>query len=353
MTDNKFNPTFEIDNFTIGNSLEPYLIAEVSGNHDNDINRAKKLILAAKESGFDAVKIQYFTADDMTLDIKKGHFVVQSGLWQGRSLYDLYKQGATPVEWLKELFTYAKEQKITLFSSVFSQQGIDTLEQYGCPAYKIASFEAMDLELIYYAAKTKKPLIVSTGIIDAKGIDDVLTTCKKAVNPKLGIMHCISNYPAPYENFNLATVSDMQNRYSLPIGLSDHSIDHLCATIAVAKGASMVEKHITIERDDGAIDSSFSLPIDEMPAFVDILKNTFKAIGKVDYSNSSPRKNYRSLYAVKDIKKGQVITAAMIHSIRPGYGLPPKYKNDVLNSRAEQDISKGTPISWELLCKKT
>ena len=346
-----FNKSIVIDNFNIQNYSKPYLIAEISGNHDNEIDRAKKLILAAKENGFDAVKIQYFTANDMTLDISEGDFIVKSGLWKDRSLFELYEQGATPKEWLPNLFDYAKEIGITLFSSVFSYQGLCILEELGCPAYKIASFEAMDLDLIEAAAKTLKPVIISTGIIDKVGIEEVLDTCKKVRNRNIGLMHCISNYPAPYDKFNLATITDMQQSFDIPIGLSDHSTDEICSLIAIANGASMIEKHITVSQKDGAIDSEFSLPISLMKEFTDKLRNGFATIGKVDYSNSSPRKNFRSLYAVKDIPKGQLITSDMIRSIRPGHGLPPKNKNKVLKCTAKQNINAGTPLDWSLLCQ--
>lgn len=346
---NMFNQSFNIDGFDIQNNHEPYLIAELSGNHDNDINRAKTLIKAAHQAGFDAVKIQYFTADDMTLNIKNENFIVQSGLWQGQSLYELYQQGSTPREWLPILFNYADELGITLFSSVFSQEGIDTLEAFDCPAYKIASFEAMDLELIKAAAKTHKPIIISTGIINYDGIQEALSTCHQANNKNIGIMHCISNYPAPYESFNIQTISDMQAQLSLPVGLSDHSTDDLCAIAAIAKGACMIEKHITVSQDDGAIDSAFSLPIQQMSAFTKRLKDTYKCIGTIDYSNSSPRKNYRSLYFVEDIAKGQKITNEMLRSIRPGHGLEPKYRDELIGREAAQDISSGTATKWDLI----
>ncbi|WP_462157638.1 pseudaminic acid synthase [Pseudoalteromonas sp. GB56] len=347
----KANNTLILDGTTITNGGNPYVIAEVSGNHKNDIERAKRLIKEAQLAGFDAVKIQYFTPDDMTLELQLPDFVVQSGLWQGRTLFDLYQEGATPKEWLAPLFDYAKQCGIALFSSVFSKRGLDILESIGCPAYKIASFEAMDIPLIEAVAKTNKPLIISTGIINKQQITEALDACYKHGNQSVGIMHCISNYPAPPSSFNLSTIEDMMRSFNVPIGLSDHSLDSLAAVVATAKGSCMVEKHITIARDDGAIDSPFSLPIEEMAQFVCDIRHAHQAIGNVDYSCSSPRKNYRSLYVVKDVAQGEKFTPQNVRSIRPGHGIEPKHLNDILNTVATQDISRGSALTWEMVEK--
>ncbi|MEO2266924.1 pseudaminic acid synthase [Pseudoalteromonas sp. YIC-656] len=340
-----------IEDKLITNGADPYLIAEVSGNHKNEISRAKQLIKEAHLAGFDAVKIQYFTAEDMTLDLRTNDFVVQSGLWQGRTLFDLYKEAATPKAWLVPLFNYAKECGITLFSSVFSYQGLRVLEELNCPAYKIASFEAMDIPLIEAVAKTHKPLIISTGIIDKEQISEALEACYQHGNYQVGIMHCISNYPAPPSSFNLNTIDDMIYAFNVPIGLSDHSIDALAAMLATAKGSCMVEKHITVSRDDGAIDSAFSLPISEMADFVTTVRNAYAACGQTDYSCSSPRKNYRSLYVVENIKKGEKFTKQNTRSIRPGHGIAPKHLNGILNKVAAEDIQRGTALTWQMVAK--
>ncbi len=337
-----------IDGKVIKNFGAPYTIAEVSGNHMGDIVRAKKLIKAAKDSNFSAVKLQFFTADEMTLDISSDEFVIASGLWKGRKLYDVYQEGAMPESWLSDLFEYSKTIGITIFSSVFSEYGIEVLEALGCPAYKIASFEAMDLALIEAAIKTGKPLIVSTGIIDKEGIDDIFALCKQYQFEQLGLMHCVSNYPAPSDEFNLSTLREMIETYNVPIGLSDHSYDDLAATLSIAMGGCIVEKHITIARDDGAIDSEFSLPIDAMPHFIDKLMEAYSAIGAPKYESSSPRKNYRSLYVVKEIQQGELITSRNIRSIRPGYGLAPKHLNSLIGKRVNRTLKVGTPVSWEI-----
>ena len=343
------NNNFSINNVSIANYQSPYLIGEISGNHKGDKQRIFQLITAAKKAGFSAIKIQYFTADDMTIDSKNDEFTVQSGMWKGRSLYSLYQEGSVKKEWLVEIFSFAKEQEITLFSSVFSIESIALLEELGCPAYKIASFEAMDIPLITAVAKTGKPLIVSTGIIDQPGINDVIQACENVGNTQLCLLHCISNYPAQYHEFNLATISEMISQYPYPIGFSDHSLDNMATIGAISLGACVIEKHITVESDDGAIDSLFSIPIAGLAHFCQTAENAAKLLGKPSYTNSSPRKNYRSLYIISDIKKGDAFTADNIKSIRPGHGIAPKFYPDILGKKATKNIPKATALTWDLI----
>lgn len=341
--------SFRIDNITIGHGHVPYLIGEISGNHKGDKQRIFQLISAAKSAGFSAIKIQYFTADDMTIDSDSSDFIVQSGMWEGRSLYGLYQEGSLKKEWLQEIFAYAKTEEITLFSSIFSIESIKVLEELNCPAYKIASFEAMDIPLISAVAKTGKPLIVSTGIIDESGIEDVISACTAAKNSQLCLLHCISNYPAKYEEFNLATITAMREKYDYPIGLSDHSLDDMAAIGAIALGACVVEKHITISRSDGAIDSAFSIPLGELQAFGQVVSNAGQLLGKPNFSSSSLRKNHRSLYVIKAVKKGEKFTKDNIKSIRPGYGLPPKHLTEIIGKIATCDIDVATPLAWDMI----
>lgn len=342
---------FCLNDKVIDNFNSPFLIAELSGNHKGDIQRAKRIMDEAHAAGFDALKLQFFTPEDMTLPLYEREFVVNGGMWQGRSLYDLYKESALPEEWLASLFKHANNIGLYLFSSVFSPKGLAVLESLNCPAYKIASFEAMDIPLIKAVAKTQKPLIVSTGIIDDQGMEDVIEACRSVGNEQLAFMHCISDYPAPYESFNLRTLRAMVERFKLPVGLSDHSLDEVAAVSAITLGACMIEKHVTLARDDGAIDSKFSLPVGEFKNFVDKLKASQLMLGNVDYACSSPRKNYRSLYAVEDIKEGEVFTENNIRSIRPGYGLEPKYYEEIISKTSASVIKKGTALSWEMINK--
>jgi pseudaminic acid synthase len=346
------NNNFSINNVSIANYQSPYLIAEISGNHKGDKKRIFQLITAAKKAGFSAVKIQYFTADDMTIDSENDDFTVLSGMWKGRSLYSLYQEGSVKKEWLVDIFSFAKKQGITLFSSVFSINSIALLEKLDCPAYKIASFEAMDIPLITAVAKTGKPLIVSTGIIDQCGINDVIQACESVGNMQLCFLHCISNYPAQYHEFNLATISEMMSLYPYPIGLSDHSLDNMATIGAISLGACVVEKHITVDRDDGAIDSLFSIPIAELASFCQTVENAAKLLGNPSYTSSSPRKNYRSLYVVNDIKKGDAFTTVNIKSIRPGHGIAPKFYPDILGKKATKNITKATALTWDLISQQ-
>jgi N-acetylneuraminate synthase len=344
------NNSISVNGRELSQTASPYLIAEVSGNHKGSKDRMLKLMLEAHQQGFDAVKIQVFNAEDMTLDIDSQDFVIQSGMWQGRTLYDVYEEASTPEEWFDDLFELAERQNITLFPSIFSKRGLNLMEtKYNCPLYKIASFEAMDLPLIEMVANTGKPLIVSTGIIDEHGIEDLLTELGEFKD--LVLLHCISNYPAPAESFNLRTMQDISSRFGCLTGLSDHSMDETAAVVSSALGAVAIEKHITISRDDGAIDSPFSLPIAEFQNFVRKVKEAHSSLGSVNYKSSSPRKNFRSLYVCESMKAGDIFNESNLRSIRPGHGLAPKFYKEILGKKASQDIALGTPLDWQLVAK--
>jgi len=347
------NNGFSIAGRFIDNEQAPYVIAEMSANHNGHIENAYKIIRMAKEKGADAVKIQTYTPDTITLDCAQADFQLTEGLWQGQSLYQLYQQAYTPWAWHKPLFDYAKKIGITLFSSPFDSTAVDLLEDLNTPAYKIASFEAIDLPLIKYAASTGKPLIISTGMADKQEIQEAVDTAKSAGCQQLALLHCVSGYPAPAADYNLLTLKDMQQRFSVPIGLSDHTLDNITAITSVGLGACIIEKHITLDRQAGGPDDSFSLQPEELLALTQGVKTAWQALGKVDYGRKSSEqanvKFRRSLYFVRDAQKGDVITENDIRSIRPGYGLAPKFYEQILGKHLRTDVQRGTPVSFDLI----
>ena len=342
-----------INNRKIGVDHSPYIIAEMSANHNGDISNAYKIIDMAKASGADAVKLQTYTPDTLTIDSDLPDFQLTEGLWAGQSLYDLYQSAFTPWEWHKSLFDYAKKVGITIFSSPFDNTAVDLLEDLNTPAYKIASFEAIDLPLIRYVAQTGKPMIISTGMADFEEIHEAIETAREGGCKDLAILHCVSGYPAPATDYNLRTLVDMQNKFGLVVGLSDHTIDNITAITSVALGASIIEKHVTLDRNGGGPDDSFSLESKGLRELCECTKATWESLGKIDYGlKSSEQGNIkfrRSLYFVKDIQAGEVITAEHVKSIRPGYGLLPKYFNNVLGKRLKRSVIKGTAVSLDLL----
>lgn len=342
-----------IDDRKIGQNCTPYVIAEMSANHNGDINNAYKIIDMAKRVGADAIKMQTYTPDTLTIDSDLPDFQLTDGLWAGRSLYQLYQEAYTPWEWHKPLFDYAKKVGITIFSSPFDNTAVDLLEDLNAPAYKIASFEAVDLPLIKYVAQTGKPMIISTGMADAEEIQEAIDAAREGGCKQLAILHCVSGYPAPAEDYNLLTIPDMQQRFGLPVGLSDHTLDNTTAIASVALGASIIEKHVTLDRNGGGPDDSFSLEEPELKALCTDAKTAWQALGKVDYGRKSSEQSNvkfrRSLYFVKDIKVGEVITEEHVKSIRPGYGLAPKYLDNVVGKPVKQNFSKGTPVNIEVL----
>jgi len=342
-----------IDGRKIGNNFSPYIIAEMSANHNGDINNAYKIIDMAKSSGADCVKLQTYTPDTLTIDSTLSDFQLTEGLWSGQSLYELYKSAFMPWEWHKPLFDYAKKVGITIFSSPFDNTAVDLLEDLNTPAYKIASFEAVDLPLINYVAQTGKPMIISTGMADAQEIQEAIESAREGGCKELAILHCVSGYPAPVEDYNLRTLVDMQKRFGLITGLSDHTIDNTTAITSVALGASIIEKHVTLDRNGGGPDDSFSLESADLKALCLGAKTAWESLGQVDYGRKSSEqanvKFRRSLYFVKDIKAGELITNEHVKSIRPGYGLAPKYMKEIIGKKTTAAVKRGNPVSFELV----
>lgn len=312
-----------------------------------------KIIDAAKNAGADAVKLQTYTPDTITLDSEGEDFRIRGGLWDGRTLYDLYREAHMPWEWHRPLFDHARKLDITIFSSPFDNTAVDLLEDLGTPAYKIASFEAIDLPLIKYAASTGKPIIISTGMADAEEIAEAVAAARDAGCKELAILHCVSGYPAPAKDYNLRTIPDMVQRFGLVTGLSDHTLDNTTAIASVALGASIVEKHFTLDRSAGGPDDSFSLEPPGLTALCVGVRTVWSALGRVDYSRKSSEmgnvKFRRSLYFVTDMKADDVITEDSVRSVRPGFGLPPKNYELILGRKVNQNIHKGTAVTWDLI----
>lgn len=342
-----------IDGRTIGPGHSPYVIAEMSANHNGNLDAAFRIIDAAKQAGADAIKIQTYRPDTITLKSDLPDFQITGGLWAGRTLYDLYEWAHTPWEWHKPLFDHASKLGITIFSSPFDTTAVDLLEDLNAPAYKIASFEAVDLPLIRYTASTGKPLIISTGMADEEEIAEAIAAARDGGCRELAILHCVSGYPAPPEDYNLRTIPDMIERFGLVTGLSDHTLDNTTAIASVALGASIIEKHFTLDRSGGGPDDSFSLEPAELAALCAGAKTAWQALGRVDYGRKSSEQGNaqfrRSLYFVKDLKAGEVITADAVRSVRPGYGLAPKYWDDIQGKRVNQDVAAHTPVRRELV----
>lgn len=342
-----------IDGRSVGAGYKPYIVAEMSANHNGDLSAAFSIIDAAKVAGADAVKIQTYTPDKITLDAQTDDFLIKGGLWDGRTLYDLYQEAHTPWDWHKPLFDYANDISITIFSSPFDQTAVDLLEDLNAPAYKIASFEAIDLSLIRYAASTGKPIIISTGMADEEEIFEAIDAAQSSGCTDLAILHCVSGYPAPAEDYNLATISDMIEKFGLVTGLSDHTLDNTTAIASIALGASIIEKHFTLDRNGGGPDDSFSLEPSELTALCRDTKTAFTALGSIDYGRKSSElgnvKFRRSLYFVKDMRAGDVIMSDCIRSVRPGYGLPPKYFDAIVGIKVTKDVKKHTPVLMDVL----
>ncbi len=349
----QFSQEITIASRKIGQDHSPYIIAELSANHNGSIERAIATLDMIKKMGADAVKIQTYTPDTMTIDCDNDYFKIKGGLWQGYNLYKLYQWAQTPFEWHELLFEHARKIGLTLFSTPFDESAVDLLESLNCPAYKIASFEATDLPLIEYVAKTGKPLIISTGLVNQTEIDDIINTVKNTGNNQLVLLHCISAYPAPIEQSNLKTIVDINTRWQVLSGLSDHTLGTTVAVASVALGACIIEKHVTLSRADKGPDSEFSLEPQELKQLVTQSKLAWHALGKVGYERKPAEqenmKFRRSLFFITDINAGEVITSQHIRRIRPGFGLAPKYLNDILGKKAKIDIKRGTPVSWELI----
>lgn len=344
---------FRIENREIGPDTAPYIIAEMSGNHKGDLARALALIDAAKAAGADAVKIQTYTADTITIDHDGPEFRIGGGLWEGRTLHDLYREASTPWEWHPALFRRAREIGITLFSSPFDPTAVDLLDELGTPAFKIASFELVDLPLIRYAARTGKPMILSTGMATAEEIGEAVAAVRETGDNPLLLLHCTSGYPTPVAESDLRTIPDLAERFDCLVGLSDHSEGVVVPIAAVALGAVAIEKHFTLARADGGVDSAFSLEAEELADLVRVCGATHAALGQADYgvkpSEGGGRDFRRSLYVVADIPAGTRLTERNIRSIRPGLGLLPKHYPAVLGRIAARDLKRGEPLAWEML----
>lgn len=344
---------FSIAGRLIGPDHPPYIIAELSGNHNGDIRRAFKLIEVAKRAGCDAVKLQTYTADTLTIDHDGPQFLIKGGLWAGRRLYELYQEAHTPWEWHEALFAKGRELGISVFSTPFDATALDLLERLDAPAYKIASFEAVDLPLIRRVAATGKPIVMSTGITDLVEIGEAVAAARDAGCRDLALLHCVSAYPAPADEMNLRTIADIASRFDVVAGLSDHTLGTSVSVAAVSLGACLIEKHITLARTDGAPDAAFSLEPDEVKRLVEETHIAFSALGQVSYEREpSERSNLvfrRSLYAVADIAEGDLFTPDNVRSIRPGHGLAPKHLPEIIGRIAGRRIARGTALSWDLI----
>lgn len=344
-------PCISIEARKIGVNELPYIVAELSANHNGNIETAYKIIEAAKQSGADAVKLQTYRPDTMTIDCDRNEFRIHGGLWNGRTLYDLYEEAHTPWEWHAPLFEYARKLGITIFSSPFDNTAIDLLEDLNTPAYKIASFELVDLPLIKYAASTGKPMILSTGIADAEEIQEAIDAAREGGCKELAILHCVSAYPAPAKDYNLRIIPDMIERFGLVTGLSDHTLDNTTAITSIAMGSSIIEKHFTLDRNNGGPDDSFSLEPEELKRLFKDSKTAWESLGQVSYERKKSEKDNavfrRSLYVVQDIKAGEILTKKNVKSIRPGLGIAPKYFEQVMGRVALNDIDRGKPLLME------
>lgn len=347
------NRNFTINQRGIGEDFPPYIIAELSANHNGSLQTALQIIEKAKRCGADAIKLQTYSADTITLNSQHEEFMIRGGLWDGQSLYELYQKAQMPWEWHKPLFDYARQLDITIFSSPFDFTAVDLLEDLNAPAYKIASFEAVDLPLIKYVAATGKPMIISTGMADKDEIAEAVQAARDGGCQDLAILHCVSGYPAPAKDYNLRTILDMQKSFGLPVGLSDHTLDNTTAIAAVTLGACIVEKHFTLDRNGGGPDDSFSLEPKELEALCRDSKTAWEALGQVDYGRKSSEQGNvqfrRSLYFVKDMRAGDVIDETCIRSVRPGYGLAPKWRDEIIGKRVNQDIGFATAVQMNYI----
>ncbi|WP_425402996.1 pseudaminic acid synthase [Hwanghaeella sp.] len=337
----------------IGTNGAPYIIAEMSANHLGDFDRAVRIVEAAAEAGADAVKLQTYTADTITIDHDGPGFVIQGGLWDGERLYDLYRRASTPWDWTGPLMERGRALGIDVFSSPFDPSAVAFLDKLDVPAIKIASCECVDLPLIQLAAETGRPIILSTGMASEAEIREAVETVRGVGNANLVLLHCVSGYPTPAEESNLRTIPDMALKFGCPVGLSDHTMGTAVPVAALALGAVMIEKHFTLARADGGPDAAFSLEPDELRRLVEDTRTAWHALGEVDYglkdSEEQTQPFRRSLYVVRDIAAGEALTPENCRSIRPGYGLPPKHLPQVLGRRASADIKKGTPLTWSML----
>jgi pseudaminic acid synthase len=343
----------KIDNFEINQSGKVFIIAELSANHNQKIDIAIETIKAAKRAGADCLKLQTYTADTLTINSNKEDFIIKGTIWSGKNYYSLYQEAYTPWEWHKQLFEVAKEEGLICFSSPFDKSAVDFLENLSVPAYKIASFEITDIPLIEYIASKGKPIIISTGIATIEDIELALDACKRMNNNQIALLKCTSSYPAPIEEANLSMIKDMSNRFGVITGLSDHTLGATVPIAATALGAKIIEKHFILDRSIGGPDSSFSMNEPEFTAMVKAIRETEKAIGKIDYRLTEKQikgKDFsRSLYIVETITEGELFSENNVRSIRPGFGLHPKYLHQIIGKKSNQNIEKGTRFSLDFI----
>ena len=340
-----------IDGRQIGDDNPPYIIAELSANHNGSIKRAFETIDAAASCGADAIKLQTYTADTMTIDCDKPDFMIEGGLWHGYKLYDLYKWAETPFDWMPKLFDHAKKRGITVFSTPFDETAVDLLEDLNTPAYKIASFEVIDLPLIRYVSSTGKPIILSTGMASFEEIQEALDAARSSGCKEIVLLHCISSYPAPLDQSNLRKVPELARRFGVPIGLSDHTLGQTASIAAVALGACVIEKHFTLDRADKGPDSEFSLEPDQLMSLCQDARDAWATLGEPGFERPSVEKSSqvfrRSIYFVRDLKAGDMIQPSDIKRIRPGMGLAPKFFDELIGRRVARDVFCGDSVSWE------
>jgi len=349
------NPFIEINGRRIGLGYPTYIIAEMSANHNQDFDQAIKIIEAAKEAGADAIKLQTYTPDTLTIDCDNEYFRIGKGtIWEGRNLYDLYGEAYMPWEWQPRMKEIANGMGLDLFSTAYDDTAVDFLESMDVPTYKIASFEIVDLPLIRRIAQTGKPIIMSTGMATLAEIDEAVRTVREAGCNQLALLKCTSAYPAPPEEMNLRTIPHLAEAFDVPVGLSDHTLGIAVPVAAVALGACIVEKHFTLSRDVPGPDSAFSLEPHEFKAMVEAIRVAEKALGEVRYEvterEQASRVFRRSLFVVQDVRVGEMFTRENVRSIRPGHGLYTRYLGKVLGRRATRNISRGTPLSWDMVC---
>lgn len=351
----KQNKKLKINSTWIGKDYPPFVIAELSANHNGSIERALKSVEAAKSAGASAIKLQTYSADTMTIDSNGEDFQIHGGLWDGWNLYKLYEWAQTPYEWHEEIFNYAKKLNITCFSTPFDETAVDLLENLNTPAYKIASFEMIDLPLVEYVASTGKPMIISTGMASLEEIEESITTARDAGCKDIVLLHCISGYPAPVEQSNILTISDFEKRFDVIAGLSDHTLGTAVSVASVALGASVIEKHFTIDSNDKGPDSEFSLNPQQLQTLCKDTHDAWASIGTINYNLKCAEENNikfrRSIYIVEDMKAGDILSVNNMRRIRPGHGLKPKYYEELLGKAVNKDIRKGMALSWDMISK--
>ncbi|HUZ13490.1 MAG TPA: pseudaminic acid synthase [Caulobacteraceae bacterium] len=348
-------PALEIAGRSIGPGFEPYVVCELSGNHNGSLERALAMIDAAAATGCDAIKLQTYRPETITLDCDGPGFRIEAGPWAGRTLFDLYAEAHTPYEWHGALFERARRRGVTLFSTPFDASAVELLESLGAPAYKIASFEAIDLPLIQRVARCGKPVIISTGLASLAEMEEALATARDGGAAGVALLHCVSAYPAPVEEANVRTVPDLVRRFGVVAGLSDHTPGSAAAVAAVALGAAIIEKHFTLARADGGPDAAFSLEPPEFAALVRDCKDAWRALGSATYDQLGAERaaapHRRSLYVAAPVRAGEALTARNVRSVRPGFGLAPKHLPQVLGRRAARDLSPGEPFAWSMLAE--